>query len=152
MKKLFKLTKDGIEDLRRELEALIAKRPVISESIRAARELGDLSENAEYQSAREEQERVENRINEIEAILQNTEIIQKSKSNKIIELGSRVKIKNSKGTREFQIVGTVEADPLNGKISDVSLIGSSLINKKLGDMVEIKTPQENSLYKIVEIS
>ncbi|MCL5113136.1 MAG: transcription elongation factor GreA [Patescibacteria group bacterium] len=151
MKKLFKLTEEGIEDLKIELDTLIAKRPIISESIRAARELGDLAENAEYQSAREEQERLENRISEIEAILQNTEIIRKSKSNKVIGLGSRVKIKNDKGVREFQIVGTVEADPLNGKISDVSLIGSSLLNKKLGDMVEIKTTQDVSSYKIIEI-
>lgn len=151
MKKLYRLTKEGVEELNSELEALIGKRTEIAEAIKTARELGDLAENAEYQSARAEQERDEARISEIEAILLNVEIIKKPKGDSKVQLGSRVKLKN--GTvKEFQVVGTVEADPLNGKISDESPIGAALIGKKLGDSVEIKTPTEVKAYKIVAIS
>lgn len=151
MKKLFRLTKEGVDTLQTELKGLIAKRAVIAESIKSARELGDLSENAEYQSARAEQERNETRISEIEGILQNVEIIKKPRGAKV-QLGSRVKLKNDGKTKEFQVVGTVEADPLNGKISDESPIGRALIDQKVGDKVEIKTPAETATYKIVSIS
>jgi transcription elongation factor GreA len=151
MKKLFRLTKEGVDELRTELDSLIAKRPNIAETIKTARELGDLSENAEYQSARLEQERNESRISEIENILQNVEIIKKPRGDSKVQLGSHVKVKNG-AVKEFQVVGTVEADPLNGKISDESPIGGALLGKKLGDKVEIKTPTESISYKIVEIS
>lgn len=153
MKKLFKLTQQGIDNLKDELANLILKRPQISEAIRLARELGDLAENAEYQSAREDQTRNENRIEEIEAILQNTELIQTSKSKDKVMIGSKIKLKSSTGKiKEFQIVGTVEADPLNGKISDESPIGSILLNKHLNEEVILKTSQEETKYKIIEIS
>ncbi len=152
MKKLFRLTKEGIAELERELNELKDRRPNIAEAIKNARELGDLSENAEYQSARSEQEKDEARISEIENILQNVEIIQRPKTDNKVRLGSVVKLKNAANVKEFQIVGTVEADPLNGKISDESPIGSALLDKRLGDMVEIKTPQDTSSFKIVAIS
>ena len=151
MKKMFRLTKEGVEELRNELNSLIAKRADIAEAIKTARELGDLAENAEYQSARLEQERNESRISEIENILLNVEIIRKPKGDSKVQLGSRVKLKNGK-VKEFQVVGTVEADPLSGKISDESPIGAALLGKKLGDKVEIKTPTEVTSYKIIEIS
>ena len=151
MKKLFHLTKEGVEELKTELDELIQLRAPIAERIKTAREFGDLSENAEYTSARQEQERVEGRIAEIENILQNVEIIAKPKGNGSVKLGSQVKLKNG-DTKEFQVVGTVEADPLNGKISDESPIGQALMGKKVGDSVEIKTPAETQTYKIVNIS
>jgi len=151
MKKLFRLTKEGVEELSTELEALIAKRTGIAEAIKTARELGDLAENAEYQSARAEQERNETRIGEIETILQNVEIIKKPKGDSKVQLGSHVKLKNG-SVKQFQVVGTVEADPLNGKISDESPIGAALLGKKVGDSVEINTPSEVITYKVVEIS
>jgi transcription elongation factor GreA len=151
MKKLFRLTKEGVDELKSELDSLIAKRAGIAEAIKTARELGDLAENAEYQSARLEQERNESRISEIENILLNVEIIRKPKGDSKVQLGSRVKLKNGK-VKEFQVVGTVEADPLSGKISDESPIGAALLGKKLGDKVEIKTPTEVTSYKIIEIS
>ncbi len=120
-------------------------------SIKSARELGDLSENAEYQSARAEQERNETRISEVEGILVNVEIIKKPRGAKV-QLGSRVKLRGNGKTKEFQVVGTVEADPLSGKISDESPIGQALIDQKVGDKVEIKTPAETAAYKIVSIS
>ncbi len=152
MKKIFRLTKDGINELEKELNTLISRRHEVAEAIKNARELGDLSENAEYQSARAEQDRDEARISEIENILQNVEIIQKPKTDNKVHLGSIVKLRAGSKEKQFQIVGTVEADPLNGKISDESPIGSALLEKKVGDLVDIKTPQETNSYKIVEIS
>jgi len=151
MKKQFHLTATGVAELKAELEELIAQRGPIAERIKTAREFGDLAENAEYSSARQEQERVETRIGEIEHILLNVEVIKKPKGDGIVQLGSNVTLKNGK-VKQFQVVGTVEADPLNGKISDESPIGQALMGKKLGDQVEIKTPSETNLYKIVEIS
>jgi transcription elongation factor GreA len=152
MKKQFYLTKEGVEELKTELSELVAQRGPIAERIKTAREFGDLSENAEYSSARQEQERVESRIAEIENILQNVEIIKKPKGDSKVQLGSLVKLKGDGTTKEFRIVGTVEADPLNGKISDESPIGQALLGKKEGENVEIKTPAETTLYKIVNIA
>lgn len=153
MKKQFRLTKEGIEELKKELKVLTAQRGPIAQRIKDAREFGDLAENAEYSSARQEQEKLEIRIGEIENILLNVEIISKPKGDSKVQLGSSVKLKNDFGkTKEFQVVGTVEADPLNGKISDESPIGKALLGKKLGEVVEIKTPNENAEYKIIEIS
>ena len=153
LKKMFRLTRDGVEELKRELSLLIAERSSIAERIKTAREFGDLSENAEYQSARQEQDRNEARISEVEHILQNLEIIESPRSDSQVQLGSRVKLKTEGGkVKEFQVVGTVEADPLEGKISDESPIGKALLGKEEGDEVEIKTPTEVAVYKITSIS
>ena len=152
MKKQFRLTQDGVNELKAELDSLVAKRPDLAEAIRSARELGDLTENAEYQSARAEQEKTEDRISELENILLNVEIIKKPKGDSKVQLGSTVKLKGDSKTKQFQIVGTVEADPLNGKISDESPIGQALIGKKVGESVEIVTPAETATYKITDIS
>lgn len=151
MKKSFLLTKDGIAELQTELDLLITKRGDIADAIKTARELGDLSENAEYQSARSEQDRNESRIGEIENILLNAELIKKPKGDSKVQLGSTVKLKGGGKSKEFQIVGTVEADPLSGKISDESPIGQALLGKKEGESVEIKTPNDTTTYKIVDI-
>lgn len=152
MKKQFYLTKEGVAELETEHKALVEQRGPIAERIKTAREFGDLSENAEYTSARQEQERVENRISEIENILQNVEIIKKPKGDSKVQLGSSVKLSGNGKARDFTVVGTVEADPINGKISDESPIGQALMGKKVGDEVEIKTPAETATYKIAEIS
>lgn len=151
MKKLFKLTQDGINELQAELDQLIAERPEITERIRTARELGDLSENAEYASARAEQDRAEGRIAEIEHILKNVEKINTPKANGAVRLGSTVILKAGSKEKQFQVVGTVEADPLSGKISDESPIGKALLSKKVGDEVEIVTPAETSTYTVAAI-
>lgn len=150
MKKLFRLTKEGVSELEEEHKTLVAKRTDLAEAIKSARELGDLAENAEYQSARSEQERNEDRISEIENILQNVEIIRKPRGDSKIQLGSVVTLKDGK-SKEFQIVGTVEADPLNGKISDESPIGLALLGKTVGDKVEIRSSGEVHSYKITDI-
>lgn len=153
MKKSFLLTKDGVGDLQTELDTLIASRGEVADKIKTAREFGDLAENAEYQSARQEQEKLEARISELEHILQNAEIITKPKGDALVQVGSTVKLKNDTGkTKEFQVVGTVEADPLNGKISDESPIGQALLGQKEGSKVEIKTPAETMLYTIIDIA
>lgn len=151
MKKLFHLTKDGVAELEAELKSLIAQRGPVAERIKTAREFGDLSENAEYQSARQEQDKLESRIAEVEHILLNVEVIAKPKGDSKVQLGSTVTLKNG-STKKFQVVGTVEADPLEGKISDESPLGQAVLGKKLGDEVEIKTPAETTVYKIVEIA
>lgn len=152
MKKQFLLTKEGIEELETELNELTSQRSAIAERIKTAREFGDLSENAEYSAARQEQERNESRIAELENILQNAEVIKKPKGDNKVQLGSCVKLKTDGGkTKDYQVVGTVEADPLEGKISDESPIGRSLIGKKVGEQVEISTPSDVLSYKIVEI-
>lgn len=152
MNKQFRLTKDGIAELESELKALIAERSAVAERIKTAREFGDLAENAEYQSARQEQEKNEARISEIEHILQNADLIKANSKTDVVGLGSKVKLKSSSGkSKEFQVVGTVEADPLNGKISDESPIGKALLDKKVGDEIEIKTPAETTVYKIESI-
>lgn len=154
MKKQFHLTQSGIDEFKAELQELISMRSEIAERIKTAREFGDLSENAEYGSARQDQERNEARIAEIEHILANVQLITAPKSDSKVVLGSTVKLKSSDGrtTKEFQVVGTVEADPLNGKISDESPIGQALLGQKEGASVEIKTPAETVTYKIVDIS
>ena len=152
MKKLFKLTAEGISELEKELAALLAERGPIAERIKVAREFGDLSENAEYSSARQEQGRCEGRISEIDHILKNVEVITNSKDNGKVSLGNTVVLKGSGSDKTFTIVGSVEADPMSGKISDESPIGKALIGKKLGDDVEIVTPSATTAYKISAIS
>lgn len=152
MRKLFRLTQAGVDELKAEYDLLVHKRPDVAESIRSARELGDLAENSEYQTARAEQERNEGRISELNNILQNVEIIEKPKSGSKVQLGSKVTLKGAKSQKEFQVVGTVEADPLEGKISDESPIGKALLGKKVGDTVEIKTPAETAVYDLIAIN
>lgn len=152
MKKSFLLTKEGVAELEKEHERLVAERGPAAEAIKTAREFGDLAENAEYQAARQEQEKLEARIAEIEHILLNVEIIGKPKGKSAaVRVGSTVTLKNGT-SKKFQVVGTVEADPLNGKISDESPIGQALLGKKLGEKVEIVTPAETATYKITQIA
>ncbi len=152
MKKHFNLTQDGVDELNGEHGDLVGQRVEIADRIKQARELGDLSENAEYQSAREEQERLEARISELEQILRNAKIIKKPKTSSEVKLGNSVKLKSAGGkSLQFQVVGTIEADPLSGKISDESPIGKLLMGKKVGDKVLIKNSPPTT-YKIASIS
>ena len=152
MKKLFRLTRSGVDEHQAELNILVAKRAEIADAIKTARELGDLAENAEYQSALAEKDRNEDRITEIENILQNVEIIKKPRGAGQVQLGSVVKLKGQGGkAKEFQVVGTVEADPLSGKISDESPIDQALLGRQVGETVKITTPTDTTAYKVVEI-
>ncbi|PID30266.1 transcription elongation factor GreA [Candidatus Saccharibacteria bacterium] len=151
MKKLFHLTQTGIDELEAEKAALLVKRVETAEAIKTARELGDLTENAEYQSARAEQDRNDARLEEIEHILANVEVI-KAKKGKAAGLGSTVTLKPAKGKEvTVQIVGTIEADPAENKISDESPIGKALLGKKEGDTVDITKPAETTTYTVLSI-
>lgn len=150
MKKLFQITEAGKKELEAELEELKGRRGDIADKIAEARDYGDLSENAEYDSAREEQGLVESRIAEIEDILLNATIITATKSSSI-KLGSKVELKTGKKTVTYHVVGPVEADPLNGKISNESPIGLALIGKKLGDKATITTPKGDITYEVVNL-
>ncbi|GHU07816.1 transcription elongation factor GreA [Alphaproteobacteria bacterium] len=150
MVKTYHLTPHGRRELEEELADLMKARKGISDRIADARSYGDLSENAEYSAAREEQSINETRIVEIENILKNATIIKDTKR-KTVGLGSTVVLKNGSET-EYRIVGAVEADPLDGKISDESPLGQQLMGKKVGDIAEIETPKGVVKYAIKAIS
>ncbi len=150
MKKAYQLTPAGKQELEKELEDLKSRRGEIAQKIADARDFGDLSENAEWDAARDEQAQVETRIAEIEDILLKASLIT-PKSNTIVEVGNTVVLKDEKKVAEYTIVGSVEADPLEGKISDESPIGQALLGKKVGDSVTIKTPGGEVHYTIQEI-
>ncbi|HSW91103.1 MAG TPA: transcription elongation factor GreA [Candidatus Saccharimonadales bacterium] len=150
MKKLYQITDEGKADLEAELAELKGRRGAIADKIAEARDYGDLSENAEYDAAREEQGLVESRIAEIEDILLNAEIIKGGKSSKVT-LGSKVELKTGKKVVMYTVVGPVEADPLEGKISNESPIGVALMDKKVGETATINTPKGEISYEIVSI-
>lgn len=151
IKKDYQLTPAGKAELEKELIELKSLRGDIAQKIADARDFGDLSENAEYDAARNEQAQVETRISEIEDILQNATIIQAKNSSKVI-IGSTVTLENSTKKVTYTIVGSVEADPLDAKISDESPIGQALLGKKVGEDVSIKTPGGEVSYKVITIS
>jgi len=150
MKKQYQITAEGKKELEAELIGLKARRGEVAEKISEARDFGDLSENAEYDAAREEQGLLETRIAEIEEIINNADII-KAASKSTIGLGSRVELKNDKIKVEYVIVGPVEANPIEGRISNESPIGMALYGKKEGDTVTISTPKGDISYSIVSV-
>lgn len=150
MKKLYQITASGKKDLEAELERLKAGRGAIAEKIAEARDFGDLSENAEYDSAREEQGLLESRIAEIEDILLNADLMKAGSKSKV-SLGSTVTLKSGHKTVTYTVVGPVEADPLAGKVSNESPIGESIFGKKVDDMAMISTPKGSVTYRIVSI-
>lgn len=151
MKKAYQITETGRKELEAELAELKSRRGDIAAKIAEARDYGDLSENAEYDSAREEQGLVETRIAEIEDILMNAEEIKARKSNKV-QLGSTVELKNGVKKFSYTLVGPVEADPLSGKISNESPIGVALLGKMVGDKATITTPKGDTTYTVVSIA
>lgn len=151
MNKIYQITKDGKKELEKELLALKSRRGEIAEKIADARGYGDLSENAEYDAAREDQGLVESRIAEIEDIVINAAVIKTSKGS-AVGLGSAVDLKNGKKTITYTVVGPVEANPLAGKISNESPIGLALFGKKVGDKAIVTTPKGDITYQIVAIN
>lgn len=150
MNKTYHLTVEGQKELEAELVELKSQRSTIAEKIANARDYGDLSENAEYDAAREEQGLLESRIAEIDDILKNADIITAGKSDGTVKVGSTVDLHNGKAVT-YQIVGPVEADPLEGKVSNESPIGAALIGKKAGDQVVIKTPKGETAYTVKKV-
>lgn len=150
MQKKYQITQSGKEELQRELEELKGRRGEVAQKIAAARDFGDLSENAEYDAAREEQGLLETRIAEIEEILQYASIIEAASSS-VVGLGSTVELKSEGKAVEYTVVGPVEANPLEGKISNESPIGQALMGKKVGDDVSITTPKGEMSYTIAAL-
>ena len=150
MNKVYQITESGQRELERELEELKSRRGEIADKIAAARDFGDLSENAEYDAAREAQGLLETRIIEIETILQNASIIQAGSSSTVV-LGSTVELEANGKTVAYTVVGPVEADPLEGKVSNESPIGQALMGKAVGDTVTISTPKGELAYAVVAL-
>ena len=150
MKKMYQITDEGKREIDTELAELVGRRGAVADKIADARDFGDLSENAEYDSAREEQGLLESRIAEIEDILLNAELIKATKSTKVV-LGSKVELKNGKTSTVYSVVGPVEADPLEGKISNESPLGEALMGKKVGETATINTPKGEITYEIVSL-
>ena len=142
------ITKEGLEELKQELEDLTKnQRPDIINAIKEARALGDLSENAEYHAAKERQGQVESRIKELEYLIENATIIEEG-SSKEVRVGSKVEIEyiDDDEVEEYKIVGSTEADPFENKISNESPIAKVIMGKKVGDIVDVESP--NGSYKI----
>lgn len=152
MPKKHLLTKEGLEKLKKELEVLVQeRRKEVIERIQEAVAHGDLSENADYAQAKEEQAFIEGRIQELEEMIKNAEIIQTDGSRSIVSIGSTVKLKTNGEEKVYTIVGSNEANPAEGRISNESLVGSQLIGRKPGEDIEVATPSGKAVYKIVEI-
>jgi transcription elongation factor GreA len=146
------ISKDGLDKLRAELEEILSvRRPEIAQRIHDAKEHGDLSENAEYEDAKNEQAFVEGRIQTLEAMIKNAAIIDENTSTDHVQIGSTVKVKGEDGAETFMIVGSAEARPADGRISNESPVGRALLGRKKGDKVVVKVPAGDFAYTIVEI-
>jgi transcription elongation factor GreA len=146
------VTGDGLKKIQDELDELKTnKRKEIAERIHDAKELGDLSENAEYIEAKEEQGFVESRIMELEQMLKNVEIITHKKNTSVVQIGSTITVKGPAGEIEYTIVGSSEADPMQRRISNESPIGQAFLGRKVGDTVTVHTPNGDSQFEILSV-
>ncbi len=152
-KKIY-LTKKGFEDLQKEYDDMMKKRrPEVVERLSAAREMGDLSENAEYTAAREELSFIDGRLEELNELLKQAElIVDGNHKTQAVDLGSQVVVKIGEKNETFTLVGEWEADPAEKKISHESPLGKALFGKKVGEEIEFEAPAGKMLYKIVSIS
>ena len=148
------ITKERLEELKQELENLkTTKRIEIADRLKKAKELGDLSENAEYSEARDEQEKVEKRIYDLEDIILNAVTIKKSSDKSFVDIGSTVEVVRDGKSMKFFITGSNETKPEAGQISNESPLGKAIINHKVGDVVIVETPDGRKVnYKIAKIS
>lgn len=150
------LTKEGLDDLKKEYHELLrVKRPEVLKRVTNARDMGDLSENAEYVAAREELSFIDGRVDELEQLLKRVEVIHESHkggSHKKIKLGSEVTLHIDGRKEVFMVVGEWEADPTQKKISHESPLGKALIGKGIGEKVEVEAPAGKIVYTIVDIA
>lgn len=144
-------SQEGFEQKKKELEDLKLKRQEISKRIEEAKALGDLSENQEYSSARESQAFNEGKILELEQQLREVVIIDKNKKFSIAQVGCTISVKSNGKDRIFMIVGSEEANPAEGKISNEAPLGKAFLGRKAGEEVEVETPAGKNIYKIVSI-
>lgn len=151
-KKEFYLTQDGIDKLKAEHDQLVhQERAAVAQSLKTAKEFGDLSENVEWEAAKDRQAYIEGRISEIDHILRHASVIEAPKSHSAVAIGSTVHLEIEDGTQKYTIVGTNEADPQAGRVSDESPIGRALLGKKKGEEVEVSVPSGTMTYKITHI-
>ncbi len=151
MLSLISFTKEGLEKVKEEIRQLLLKRPNAVNELRTAREMGDLSENAAYHVARSKLSQIDSRLRHLDNLIRRSHIHAPPLQG-IVGLSSKVKLQNKDKTFEYQIVGSFEADPAQDKISHLSPLGRLLMGKKIGDEVTVKTPSDNNLYKILNIS
>ena len=148
------LTRQGYEEIQRELnEILTVKRPAVIDRIREARQLGDLSENFDYQDAKHTQAMIEARIRELKTIVAHATVIDSSENNGHIGIGSKVVVKDLEDgfEDEYIIVGPAESSPANGKISHESCVGGALMGQKAGAMVMVETPGGICKYQVISV-
>ena len=146
------LTKDGLQKFEEELADLLRRQRLVSQRIKEAIEMGDLSENAEYSDAKDEQAFIGGRLVEVKNVIKNAQLIDgKKNSNGEIRIGSSVSVKSEQLNKTFTIVGAEEANPAEGKISHESPLGSAFIGHKKGDAVEVETPAGKMNYKITKV-
>lgn len=151
--KKFQVTSEGFDKLNNELKELReVKRPLAVTRLQKAREMGDLSENSEYTSAKEALRFIDNRIVWIELRLRNAEVVEKDSNNSVVSLGDSVVLEKNGTKLEYQIVGELEADIANKKLSTNSPIGRAVLGKGKGDEVRVNTPAGEVKYKILSIS
>lgn len=153
MEEKYYVTEDGLNDLKKELETLIhVTREEVKEELKAARAQGDLSENADYEAARDRQAKVEGRIKELEHQIKNAEIITEKRKSNTVRIGSTVEIQelDTKAKLTYKIVGSVEADPLNGLLSNVTPLAEAIMDHKVNDVctVEVDNPYNVKILKI----
>ena len=147
------ISKDGLAKLRHELEEMVSlRRPEIAQRIHDAKEHGDLSENAEYEDAKNEQAFVEGRIQTLEVLIKNATIIDEHHTNDHVQIGSTVDVDGPDGTESFTIVGSTEARPTEGRISNESPVGRALLGRRTGDRVAVRVPDGDISYRIIAIS
>ena len=147
------LSKEGLTKLRSELDEMISvKRPEVANRIHDAKEHGDLSENAEYEDAKNEQAFVEGKIQTLEALIKNATIIDENHSTEHVQIGSTVSVESTDGAETFTIVGSAEAKPGEGRISNESPVGRALLGKRKGDKIIVRVPAGDYSYKIVSIT
>src|SRR6185295_18126735 len=152
MSKKYLLTQDGLLKLNEELKVLVnEKRKEVIERIREAAAHGDLSENADYAQAREEQSFIEGRVQEIEDVIKNAEITTTSNLGNTVTIGSTARVKVGGIEKKFTIVGSNEANPKEGKNSNESLVGKALLGRKVGEKFKVATPAGEIEYEIVSI-
>jgi transcription elongation factor GreA len=149
--KSYRLTEEGIQKLKAEREQLLIQYHTAAERIKDASDMANAAENSEYSVARDEQEAIEKRLATINAILRNTQLINQSRHNDTIVVGSIVHVEGEGSRQQFQVVGTLEADPMHGKVSDESPLGKALLGKKVKDTVLVKTPMKAIVYTVISI-
>ncbi|MDD5589892.1 MAG: transcription elongation factor GreA [Candidatus Portnoybacteria bacterium] len=145
------ISKEGLEQLKKQLEEYKLKRQEVSKRLEEAKALGDLSENTEYLQAREAQAFNEGRILEVEELIKNAVVINKNSSNSIVQVGGTVEVSSDGGKQSFTIVGSEEANPTEGKISNESPLGRSFLGRKAGETIIVETPRGKNTYKIISV-